>query len=453
MVRVAKESGVPKDTLERFLRYGYVPQPMQMRFHAAARECDKQGGPAEIGIGGARGPGKSHAVFAQITLDDCQRVAGLKVLYLRKISKNAREQFDDLRRSVLKHIQHYYSPHLGVLTFNNESRVILGHFKNESDVDQYLGIEYDAIVIEEATTLTLAKYRALSDSVRTSKTGWRPRIYSSTNPGGIGHAWYKALFIKPARGQKEGETRFIFGTVDDNKFINAEYKTNLEKNTGWKLKAYRFGDWDIAAGQFFSTWRHEAIVRPWFKIPEHWPVWASMDYGFTHPTVVYLGTEFDGKRYIVDEYYQSKKLPSQNATGIKAMLERNGVSVSRLWSFVAGADVFASKGDAQGKTIAKQYEDEGLRLTSANMDRINGAGELLKALGDPDNKDKKIEPTLEISDKCVKLIECIPMLQHDPHRPEDVLKVDIDEDGNGGDDPYDGARYLLMKKRQRLTAF
>jgi hypothetical protein len=35
------------------------------------------------------------------------------------------------------------------------------------------------------------------------------------------------------------------------------------------------------------------------------------------------------------------------------------------------------------------------------------------------------------------LHECLPALQHDPHRPEDVLKVDADEEGNGGDDAGD----------------
>jgi hypothetical protein len=30
---------------------------------------------------------------------------------------------------------------------------------------------------------------------------------------------------------------------------------------------------------------------------------------------------------------------------------------------------------------------------------------------------------------------CLPALQHDPNRPEDVLKVDCDEDGNGGVTP------------------
>jgi hypothetical protein len=37
-------------------------------------------------------------------------------------------------------------------------------------------------------------------------------------------------------------------------------------------------------------------------------------------------------------------------------------------------------------------------------------------------------------------------LQHDPNRPEDVLKVDADEDENGGDDTADALRYLVATK-------
>ncbi len=37
-------------------------------------------------------------------------------------------------------------------------------------------------------------------------------------------------------------------------------------------------------------------------------------------------------------------------------------------------------------------------------------------------------------------------LQHDPNRPEDVLKVDADEDGVGGDDTADCLRYLVATK-------
>lgn len=436
LATLARNFGVPQDSLDRFLRGGYVPQPRQLEFHAAARLCDDDTGPNQIGFGGARGPGKSHAVFAQGAIDDCQRVANLKVLYLRKIQKNAKEQFEDLRRSVLKSVDHQFSR--DVLHFPNGSRLFLGHFKNETDVDQYLGIEYDLIIIEEATTLSLVKYRALRDSNRTSKPGYRPRIYLTTNPGGIGHAWFKEMFIAPARKGIETDTRFIFGTVEDNVFNDADYRKKLEENTGWRLRAYRYGDWDIAAGQFFSTWRHNAIVRDNLKPMPDTPVWCALDYGFQHPTVVYLLTKYDGKVQVIDEHWRRHALVPDHVTDICNMLARHGLTVNNLRSFVAGTDVFAARGNESGKTIADEYREAGIYLTAANTDRINGAAALLKLLGSPDTG---IPPQIEISARCTKLINCIPAMQHDPHRPEDVLKVDIDDDGNGGDDPYDTLRY------------
>jgi hypothetical protein len=54
-----------------------------------------------------------------------------------------------------------------------------------------------------------------------------------------------------------------------------------------------------------------------------------------------------------------------------------------------------------------------------------------------------VRPTLFIYERCKRLIETLPALQHDLNRPEDVLKVDADEDGVGGDDAADCLRYLL----------
>src|SRR5688572_26872818 len=83
--QAARRAGVPRDQIERFIRGGYVAQPHQLAWHAAARDADRADGPAMIGIGGRRGPGKTHATFAQVALDDCQRVPGLKMLFLRKV--------------------------------------------------------------------------------------------------------------------------------------------------------------------------------------------------------------------------------------------------------------------------------------------------------------------------------------------------------------------------------
>jgi len=434
MVNTARAAGMPSDQLRAFLKAGYVPQPMQMRFHAVARLADRADGPTQIGVGGARGPGKSHAVFAQVTLDDCRRQDGLKVLYLRKVGKNAREQFEDLRQAVLKYTPHDYNRSSGIVTIGNNSRVFIGHFNKESDIDGYLGLEYDAIVPEEATTLSQSKYRALRDSNRTSKRGWRPRIYTTTNPGGVGHVWYRKAFIDPWRAGTETDTRFIFGTIDDNRFVDPDYKRKLEENTGWKLRAYRYGDWDIAAGQFFVNWDYERHTTATAEVQYDWRVWLAMDYGFAHWNVVYLLTQTgDGQIIIVDEYAARGQLIAHHAQAVRAMLERNRIHPSRVETFVAGGDVFARTDS--GQTVADKWRAEGFELAPANTDRIDGAAEILDRLG---------TNRLRFSRRCVRLIECLPALTHDPNRPEDVLKVDTDDDGNGGDDPYDAARYGVM---------
>ena len=62
-----------------------------------------------------------------------------------------------------------------------------------------------------------------------------------------------------------------------------------------------------------------------------------------------------------------------------------------------------------------------------------------------------VVPRLFIHQRCARLIECLPSLQHDPNRPEDVLKVDVDEDGAGGDDPADALRYLVATKSRSIS--
>lgn len=436
----AKAAGCPRDQVENFLRAGVVLQPMQLRASAAARLCDFPNGPTEIGVGGSRGPGKSHWALAQVAADDCQRFPSLKALLLRKVGKAAKESFEDLRQRVLMNLGHNYRRQEGVVTFSNGSRIVIGHFQKENDIDAYLGIEYDVILTEEATTLSSSKAKAISTCCRTSKTGWRPRQYKTTNPGGIGHASFKERFVTPWRQDRQTETRFIPGTVYDNRFINPEYRRNLEALTGWQRQAWLDGNWDIAAGQFFTTWRNEVhVVKP-FPIPQGWRKWASLDYGFTHYTSVHLLAQSgDGDIYCFDEHGERGWLPQRHGPAIHAMLARHNLKVHNLWQFVAGADVFARKPD--GGTIADAYQSEGFTLTPANDDRINGAGEILKRLGDVS---AGIRPSLYIFDRCARLIECIPALQHDPHRPEDVLKWDTDEDGQGGDDFYDSARYAVM---------
>ena len=198
--RQACEADCPPDQIIAFLNAGLVLQPRQLAASAAARLCDAPDGPTAVGYGGARGGGKSHWLLAQMGADDCQRVAGLKCLLLRKVGKANLEHFEDLRRRLFGKLHHEFSTYRGVLSFANGSRIIAGHFQAESDIDAYLGLEYDVIGIEEATTLSSRKHQDITTCCRTSKPNWRPRIYSTTNPGGVGHAWYREKFIVPFQG-------------------------------------------------------------------------------------------------------------------------------------------------------------------------------------------------------------------------------------------------------------
>jgi len=440
-LEAALAAGCPPDQVENFWRIHYVAQAKQLRFHAACRAADEPGGPTQIAYGRSRGPGKSHALLAQIGADDCQRCPRLKCLLLRRVGKSGREQFEDLRLKLFRRLPHEYRRTAGSITFANGSRILLGHFQDESDVDAYLGLEYDVIGIEEATTLTHRKYKAVQSCNRTSKPHFRPRIYTTANPGGVGHAWYRQAFVLPYEQKSETATRFIPATIDDNCFVNPDYRATLDGLTGWLKRAWRYGDWDIAAGQFFTTFRRDLHAVDPFPIPPNWPVWLAMDYGFTHYNVILLfAQDGNGRVYAVDELAERRWLPARHAQALAAMLDRHGIPSARVSSFVAGRDCFAARPTDQG-SVADQWAAEGWPLDPANDDRINGAAELLRRLGDYDND---IPPAFYIFHTCARLLDCLPALEHDPHRPEDVQKWDTDDDGLGGDDPYDALRYGLL---------
>lgn len=160
--------------------------------------------------------------------------------------------------------------------------------------------------------------------------------------------------------------------------------------------------------------------------------------------------------FVVDEHAQRLWLPKRHVAAIKAMVvrytivaraERRPLAVLDLRRFLAGADVFSRQSD--GTTIAAQYAKRGITLRPANTDRVSGWAEVMQGLGDVE---ANICPTLFIHRLCARLVETLQAMQHDPNRPEDVLKVDFVEDGiGGGDDAADTLRYLVATKSRAVA--
>ncbi len=134
----------------------------------------------------------------------------------------------------------------------------------------------------------------------------------------------------------------------------------LQSLTGWQKRAWLDGDWDIAAGQFFTTLRRDVHVISSFDDKRAVEWFAAMDYGFTHYTVVLRGCrDGDGNIFVVDEHAERMWLPQRHAPAIVAMLARRQISnsasregarpleISDLKRFVAARTCLASRATDQ----------------------------------------------------------------------------------------------------------
>ena len=436
--RTAIQSRVPQDQLENFLNAGYIALPWQLKFHAAAREADNLDGPTKIGVGGARGPGKSHAVFAQVALDDLQRVPELKFLFLRQTGISARESFEDLVLRILTGRIHF-SYTSGILSFSNNSRAILGGFHDEKDIEKYIGIEYDGVAIEELNQLTEDKVTKLLGSMRTAKSNWRPRLYSSFNAGGIGHQFVKETYVIPHQNATEKETRFIPATYKDNPFLNKEYNEYLESLKGTLGQAWREGNWDIFEGQFFNEWSREHHIELSFEVPPTWKRYRAYDHGRENPACCkWYTVDYDGRVHVYREFYQRGLNVDQIAERIKTFSGDEQYE----WS-VADPSIFAKMGivDAYGgQTIAESFSRQGIDFMPASNRRIDGWNLLHQYL----YYDKNKEPKIKYFSICKDSIQTIPRLIHDANRPEDV-------DTMGEDHAADTDRYFLLTLHEQKS--
>ena len=427
-IQAGRDANLQRDQLERFIQSGYFCIQGMLPFHAAARRADQPGTPDEIALGGKRGPGKSHAIMAQVGLDDCQRVPGLKVLFLRKVMKSAAESLGDLAQRVYKYTAHEIDANK--VTFPNGSRILLGGYNNDRDIDKYLGIEYDIIVVEEVTQISEEKKKKLRGSLRTSKDTWRPRMYFSTNADGIGLSWFKQDFVIPARQGFETRTFFLDVTNVHNPYVNAEYSEWLDSLTGALRDAWRDGNWDSFEGMAFPIWDHDRHTCEPISLPTHWPRWRAIDWGSFAPlSCHWFARNPDNERvYVYKELYQTGLTDRAAARTIRDMTapdEKVSVTYGDPASFWTEKNF-----DDKKFTPAQEYAEEGVTISKADNDRISGKRKVDQALSDLADG----LPGLIIFRNCTNLIRTLPELPRDKQHPEDV-------DTKAEDHGYDSLRY------------
>lgn len=83
---------------------------------------------------------------------------------------------------------------------------------------KYQGEEFDLIAIDELTLFNEFQYSFLKSRLRTTKAYWRACFIATTNPGNIGHAWVKRIWIDGdlTEAEKKETYEYIPAVVYDN---------------------------------------------------------------------------------------------------------------------------------------------------------------------------------------------------------------------------------------------
>lgn len=206
----------------------------------------------EILFGGGRGGGKTDAGQAWLLYDkDNPRY---RALVVRRNADDLRDWVDRARRMYAS-TGAEFAGNPAEIRFPSGAIIRTGHLKDENAYTKYQGHEYQKMLIEELTQIESEQnYLKLIASCRSTVPELKPQIFSSTNPGGIGHKWVKKRFIDVAEyghpyvDPITGQSRiFIPALIEDNPHLmrnDPAYAKQLEALPPNLRNAWRYGDWE-----------------------------------------------------------------------------------------------------------------------------------------------------------------------------------------------------------------
>ncbi|HPF54112.1 MAG TPA: phage terminase large subunit [Clostridia bacterium] len=391
--------------------------------------------------GGARGGGKSWAMRRKFVLL-ALRYSGLKLLLLRRTLPELTENHLRPLMAELASVA-VYNQTRRTFTFPNGSVIRLGYCDAAKDVYQYQGQEYDVVGLEEATHFTEEQTQFITTCNRTVRSDFSPRMYYTCNPGGVGHAWVKRLFIDRSYRASERDSDYLFipARVVDNPVLmqnNPDYITTLQNLPEPLRKAYLDGNWDVLKGQYFSEFDRDRHVVPNAKIPEAWRRFRAMDWGYNDPCcVLWCAVGPEGSIVVYRELYVRQLLSSQVAQKVCALTGNERIAYT-----VASPDAWQQRGiSAEGRSIAEVFAQNGVHLLPADNSRVIGWQRVREALAlGADGRAK-----LAIQESCTELIRTLPLLTFDEHDSEDV--ADTCEDH-----APEALRYALMSRPKKADA-
>jgi phage terminase large subunit len=361
--------------------------------------------------GGARGGGKSHAMRLR-AITGCASFPEIRILMVRRT-------YNELDSVIIQPLLNalagaksgkeagWFTYHVTrrEIRFANGSLIKFGHFGNSAAELEYQGQEFDWVMIDEATQLSERQFRILGACVRGSNA-LPKRMYLSANPGGIGHVWFKRLFVNSCYDKTENSADYIFipATLDDNPYLGDNYAAMLDALPEDIRRAHRYGDWEFSAGRFFTEFTQELHTAKDFQIPDGWTRYRAFDYGLDCFACVWVAVDYQGRCYVYREVEREGLLVSEAAELMRQMT----APWERIVTTCAPPDMWSRQKDS-GCTMAEIFITNGIALSRAPNSRVQGWLQVRE----------RIREGMLIFQSCRALISSMNLIERSPRDPGD----------------------------------
>ena len=421
--------------------------------------CER--GEFEVLYGGAAGGGKSDCLIMEVARD---------VGYPRFHGLLLRRTFPQLQEIIDRCLEWYpkiggeYKASEHRFYWSNGAKISLGHMQHENDKYNYQGKEFHKVGIDEATQFTGSQYLYLFSRVRRSNSELGLQFLLTTNPGGIGHVFFKERFIDVAKpgeiyiAPDTGTSRiFIPSTVYDNPSImdnDPLYIRRLEALPELEKLRLLHGVWDVFEGQVFTDLSQKVHGCEPFDIPPEWQRIMVFDWGYARPwCALYFAVDYDNIAYLYREVYgmrekdPNKGLRQTNDEICRVILDNEHEKINTRIADPAcwGPTKLKGSNVMFGPSFAEDAMRHGLFFLKADNDRLRGKQQIHMRLQleqeiDHDTGEiTKEYPKFVAFNDCARWWEEFTNLREDEKNPEDV-------DTNLEDHAPDEIRYACMSR-------
>jgi hypothetical protein len=440
--------------------------------------------------GGAAGGGKSHLLRAASIVYSIW-VPGLITYIFRRTFKELVSNhihtpggYPEMLRDFIKAKKVRWDKSNYLFEFDNGSIIQLAHSQWETDITTHQGAQIGFLGIDEATHFTEEMIRFIRSRVRLGglevPAEYRklfPRILYCSNPGGVGHDYFKTQFVDhgeklwQAPATDGGMTRkYISAKLADNYTLTRSDPGYADRLRGLGdsalVDAMLSGDWDIMMkGMFSDVWRPDVQVIHPFSIPKSWKIDRAHDWGSSAPGGNLYFAESDGSSFVdaqgeerivprgslfvVGELYfadekrkglglfpdeQAKRMLAFEFERFPNRVVKAGPADASIWTTDQSSDSIYDQFEAEGIFFIKSDKSPGSRVHGWQLSR-----QMLRATIDQNPEQKH----LYITTDCPNLIRTLPMMQRDDKKIEDI-------DTQLEDHLCDILRYRILRLNQQV---